>query len=140
MRGMDDVIEPDNCCFCCGKDNARGLRMSITHPGTGMAESTLEVPEWFSGWKSVTHGGLLATLLDEIMAHACMGTARTAVTGEITVRYKKPVQTGARIRAVGRMKETRGRIIVTEGWIYGADGEVAAEATARFVARPGARS
>jgi uncharacterized protein (TIGR00369 family) len=133
MCGMDNPIEADTRCFCCGKDNAHGLRISITYPATGTAETALEVPEWFSGWKSVTHGGLLATLLDEIMAHACMATVQTAVTAEMTIRYKKAVQTGTRIRALGKMEEMRGRIITTQGWIYDADGAVAAEATARFV-------
>ena len=138
---MGSTIERDNSCFCCGRDNERGLHLSISYPEKGTAETSLEVPEWFSGWKSMTHGGLLATLLDEIMAHACVGMSKTAVTAEITVRYQKAVQTGSRIRAVGRVDETKGRILVTQGWIYDADGAVAAEATARFIVKsPVARS
>jgi uncharacterized protein (TIGR00369 family) len=138
---MNSTIERDNHCFCCGKDNKHGLRLSISYPEKGIAETTLEVPEWFSGWKSMTHGGLLATLLDEIMAHACVGMSQTAVTAEISVRFQKAVQTGSHIRAVGQVNEAKGRILVTKGWIYDADGAVAAEATARFIAKsPGARS
>lgn len=132
---MDATIERDNFCFCCGKDNEHGLHLSIWYPENGAAETSLKVPEWFSGWKSMTHGGLLATLLDEIMAHACVGISRTAVTAEITVRYQKAVQTGTRIRAVGKVDEAKGRILVTRGWIYDSDGAVAAEATARFIVK-----
>jgi uncharacterized protein (TIGR00369 family) len=82
----------------------------------------------------MTHGGLLATVLDEIMAHACVGVAQKAVTAEITVRYLKAVETGSAIRAVGKVEEARGRVLLTRGWIYDADGTVAAEATARFIA------
>jgi uncharacterized protein (TIGR00369 family) len=121
-------------CFCCGADNDRGLRLSITYPEKGTAETSLEVPAWFSGWKSMTHGGLLATLLDEIMAHACVGMAQRAVTAEITVRYQKAVETGALIRARGTVEEARGRILSTRGWLYDAEGALVAEATARFIA------
>ena len=131
---MDGTINRDKLCFCCGADNERGLRLAIAYPEPGAAETSLEVPLWFSGWKSMTHGGLLATLLDEVMAHACVGMALTAVTAEMTIRYQKPVQTGSRIRAVGTVKEARGRVILTQGWIYDAQGAVAAEATARFIA------
>jgi uncharacterized protein (TIGR00369 family) len=131
---MDFPIDRDSMCFCCGADNERGLRLSITYPEKGTAETSLEVPAWFSGWKSMTHGGLLATLLDEIMAHACVGMAQRAVTAEITVRYQKAVETGAQIRARGTVEEARGRVLSTRGWLYDAEGSLVAEATARFIA------
>jgi uncharacterized protein (TIGR00369 family) len=129
-------IQRDNLCFCCGSDNERGLRLAIAYPEPGMAETTLTVPDWFSGWRNMTHGGLLSTVLDEIMAHACIGIggrAESAVTGEITVRFLKPVQTGSRIRAVGKVSEIRGRVVRTEGRLLDSAGIAAAEATARFV-------
>ena len=82
----------------------------------------------------MTHGGFLATILDEIMAHACIGIAQRAVTAEITVRFQKTVEIGSRIRAVGKVQEARGRVLNTRGWIYDEEGTVAAEATARFIA------
>ncbi len=131
---MDATIDRDKLCFCCGADNERGLHLAIAYPDKGVAETSLEVPRWFSGWKHVTHGGLLATLLDEIMAHACVSMDQRAVTAEITVRFQKVVETGSTIRAVGKVEEARGRVLLTRGWIYDADGAVAAEATARFLA------
>ena len=130
---MDRPIERDNHCFCCGKDNERGLRLAIKYPEKGTSETSLEVPEYFSGWRKVTHGGFLSTILDEIMAHACIGIAAGAVTAEMTVRFMKPVTTGSRITARGKVEETRGRVIHTRGWIYDETGTAAAEATARFV-------
>src|SRR5208282_3019275 len=107
MNGVpeDRPIDRDSLCFCCGADNDRGLRLSILYPEKGTAETSLEVPSWFSGWKSMTHGGLLATLLDEIMAHACFGMAQSAVTAEITVRFQKAVETGAQLSARGKVVE-----------------------------------
>ena len=129
-------IERDNSCFCCGSENGRGLHLAITYPEKGAAETELVVPDWFSGWKKMTHGGLLSTILDEIMAHACIGIAgpgESAVTAEMTVRFLKPVETGSCIRAVGKVSEKRGRVVRTEGQLLDSAGNAAAEATARFV-------
>ena len=82
----------------------------------------------------MTHGGFLATILDEIMAHACVGISQRAVTAEMTVRFQKTVEIGSRIRAVGKVQEARGRVLNTRGWIYDEEGTVAAEASARFIA------
>jgi uncharacterized protein (TIGR00369 family) len=130
-------IQRDNFCFCCGLDNEKGLHLSFTYPEPGSAETTLVVPDWFSGWRGVTHGGFLSTILDEIMAHAYIGLAGpadAAVTAEMTVRFLKPVPTGSRIRATGRVIERKGRVIRTEGHLVGEDGQNAAEAKARFIA------
>jgi uncharacterized protein (TIGR00369 family) len=130
-------IQRDTLCFCCGADNERGLHLAITYPGTGTAETTLVVPEWFSGWRGVTHGGFLSTVLDEIMAHACIGLGTgtaSAVTAEMNVRFLLPVATGSSITARGKVVEVKGRVIRTEGCILGPGGQKAAAATARFVA------
>ncbi len=131
---MSATIDRDSLCFCCGADNERGLHLQVTYPEKGAAETSVAVPEWFSGWKSMAHGGLLATVLDEIMAHACIGVAQRAVTAEITVRYQKAVETGSTLKAVGKVAEARGRILMTQGWLYDAEGNVVAEASARFLA------
>jgi uncharacterized protein (TIGR00369 family) len=131
---MDRPVDRDSLCFCCGTDNERGLHLKISYPEKGAAETSVEVPPWFTGWKSMTHGGFLATVLDEIMAHACVGMARHAVTAEMTVRYQKPVETGSRLTARGKVEEARGRILSTRGWLYDSEGSVVAEATARFLA------
>jgi uncharacterized protein (TIGR00369 family) len=130
-----DMIKDDSC-FCCGRANERGLRLSISYPEKGRAETSVVVPEWFSGWRGVTHGGLLSMVLDEVMAHSCLALGEqgtSAVTAEMTVRFLKPVPTGSRLRAEGRVTETRGRIIRTEGRLVGDDGAAAAEASARFI-------
>ena len=131
---MDRPIDRDSLCFCCGADNKQGLHLSISYPGKGSAETSLQVPTWFTGWKGMTHGGFLATVLDEIMAHACVGMSQRAVTAEMTVRYQKAVETGSRITARGKVEEARGRVLSTRGWLYDAAGSVVAEATGRFVA------
>ena len=134
IRSMEQDIENDANCFCCGTENASGLHLAFSYPDTGGAEAFLVIPEHFSGWKNMTHGGFLSMLLDEVMAHACISeTGRTAVTAEMTVRFKKPVKTGSRVRITGSLTGIKGRILSTQGWVYDESGAVAAEGQARFL-------
>ena len=135
---MAKPIENDDCCFCCGMDNSEGLHLRFAYPQPGEAETELTVPERFSGWRSLTHGGFLSMLLDEAMAHACIrsggeGPARNGVTAEMTVRFLKPVETGTQIRVVAKVAETKGRLLFTQGWIYAPDGTLLTEGKARFL-------
>lgn len=126
-------VRRDNRCFVCGQDNPHGLRLVITNPEPGSAETELVIPERFSGWERITHGGLLATLLDEAMAYACLSSAGNAVTVEITVRYLKPVEVGQKVRVRGRVRGIKGRLVETEGEILNAEEQVAARGQARFL-------
>jgi uncharacterized protein (TIGR00369 family) len=126
-------VRRDNRCFVCGQNNPHGLRLSFAYPEPGSAETELVIPERFSGWERLTHGGLLATLLDEAMAHACLSRAGNAVTVEITVRFLKPVEVGQQVRVNGRVQAIKGRVVETEGEILDPQGQVAARSKARFL-------
>ena len=123
----------DERCFVCGKDNAQGLRLAFRYPAPGRAEADCLIPEHFSGWQRLTHGGLLATLLDEAMAHACISRGGNAVTVELTVRYLKPVEVGQNVRVTGSVQEVKGRVLETRGEILDPAGQVVARGRARFL-------
>ena len=130
---MESTIARDQHCFCCGRENERGLKLLFAYPDKGRAETQCVIPEYFTGWQNITHGGFLAMLLDETMAHACLSEAATGVTVEITVRYLKPVATGEKVGVSAEVTGTRSRIIETRGCITTAAGVAVAEATARFL-------
>ncbi len=126
-------VARDGHCFVCGKENPQGLHLSFRHPELGRAETECLIPEHFSGWEHLTHVGLLATLLDEAMAYACLSLQGNAVTAELTVRFLKPVEVGQLVRVTGRVVETRRRVVNTEGEILGPDGQAVARGQARFL-------
>src|SRR5450759_3008068 len=69
LRGWE--FEPHHC-FACGELNESGLRLELHADSQGCwTELTLE-PR-FQGWDSVAHGGIVATLLDEVMAWSVIG-------------------------------------------------------------------
>ena len=130
---MELPVENDRLCFCCGPDNPHGLHLAIAYPTKGTAEASLVVDPRYAGWKGLTHGGLLSTVLDEVMAHACISSGVKTVTAEMTIRFLKAVSVGTQVRITGSVTSERGRVMNTEGKLYDAEGALAAEATARFV-------
>jgi len=130
-----NYVEPvaSDTCFCCGKDNRQGLKLEFIYPEEGKAETAFTVPDYFSGWKNVVHGGFLSMLLDEVMAHACRGKAAMAVTGELRVKFRTPLHIGETCSIHGEVTGIRGRLIDTAGKVMNDRGECCAEGTARFL-------
>lgn len=127
--------ETDNTCICCGQNNPIGLKLAFTFPAPDRARTEVVLPAHFCGWKSLAHGGVLAMLLDEVMAKACIQAGVAGVTAEITVRYLKPVSVGTPLVVTGGITARKRRILHTEGQIAAPDGTVLATATAVFVAQ-----
>ena len=77
------------------------------------------------------HGGLLATVLDEIMIKAAAAAGFKTVTAEITVKYKKPALTRTPCLAAGKTIAARGRIVMADR-ICDSSGQVLATATGKL--------
>ena len=99
----------DHNCFACGRDNAIGMRLHI-ELGDGTARTTWVGGDDFVGWSDKLHGGIIATLLDEVMAWAPSSFDSWAVTAEMSVRYRSPAMPGETLEATGRVVERRRRI------------------------------
>jgi uncharacterized protein (TIGR00369 family) len=130
----------DHNCFACGRDNPIGMSLHIDL-GEGTARTSWTAGDDFVGWSDKLHGGIVATLLDEVMAWACSSFDAWAVTAEMTVRYRSPSAPGEELRAEGRVVERRRRIYEVAGDVRGADGRLVAEATGRYLgASPSAKA
>lgn len=125
----------DNYCFVCGKDNPRGLKIQVSYEEAEMAATTeLALPKEFQGWTEVIHGGILATLLDELMAHAVWRFAGPGLTLGMEVRFHKPLKPGEKILARGVLKTANGSRRQAEGEIIRlSDGERIASGKSRFL-------
>ncbi len=122
----------DHNCFACGNTNPIGMRLEI-ELGDGEARAEWTPTEDFAGWEDKVHGGLLATLLDEVMAWAPASHDSWAVTAEMNIRYRSPANPGERLTASGRVTAKRRRIYQVHGEVHGQDGRLIAEADGRFL-------
>ena len=127
-------------CFLCGRQNEHGLKITwYNDHQTQQVRATVTVPEFCNGYPGVTHGGIVAALLDETAGRALLldgDYERLMVTVKLEVRYRLPTPTGQPLTLVGwvvRCTPTRAKVA---GEVRLSDGTVTADAEA-LVVRPG---
>ncbi len=118
-------------CFLCGDQNPIGFKLKFKQEN-GDTISETAIPSQYQGFDGVVHGGIIATFLDEIMAQAVKKSGQRAMTGTLTVKYRKPCRTEKQIQMRGRIIEISGRIIKSQGEII-QDQEVVAEGEGIFI-------
>ena len=104
-------LRPHNC-FACGSLNAHGLHL-VLHVEHGRAATEILLDRSFEGWDGIAHGGIICTILDEVMAWSLVGSDNWGVTARMTVDFKRPVPIGRRLRAEGSITRERRRLIET---------------------------
>jgi uncharacterized protein (TIGR00369 family) len=103
------VLPHTHSCFVCGESNPVGLKLLFHTDGNAVHAHFTPRPEHI-GFKGVVHGGLISTVLDEIMVWACaVQTKRFAFCAELNVRFLKSATPDAELTAtaeLGRIGET----------------------------------
>ncbi len=128
-----------HACFACGELNTHGLHL-VLHVADDTCWTELTLRPEFQGWEGITHGGILATILDEVMGWALASADSWGYTAKLTIAYRRPVPVGARIRGEARIVERRRRLLTTTGRLVDpVSGEAYAEAEGLYVAAPAAR-
>jgi uncharacterized protein (TIGR00369 family) len=128
---MKEILKYSRC-FVCGDQNPHGLKARFFEDDGG-AVTELVADAAFEGYHGLYHGGVLASLLDEVMIKAVLARGVFAVTAEMTIRYKKPVPTGTRLKLVGKITATRGRVYTTSGEAIGRDGTLFATSAGTYL-------
>jgi uncharacterized protein (TIGR00369 family) len=128
-------FNPDNYCFACGAQNPIGLKLKFDfNEETGEAVSHIVFAEHFQGWQGVLHGGIISTVLDEVMFHASFHkTLKKSVTAELNVRFKNPALMSREFTATGKVIDIRKRLIYAEGSIVDSDNRLIASANGKFI-------
>ena len=123
----------DHNCFGCSPLNTSGLRMKF-YSNEAAVYSKLVVPDHLCGWNKLVHGGVLTTIMDEIMSWATIYLLkRVAMTKSISVDFLKPVYVGNRLKAEGTVLEKKGKHeALMEGRLYNNDDVCCARATGTF--------
>jgi acyl-coenzyme A thioesterase PaaI-like protein len=123
-------------CFVCGEANPQGLRARLYLAGD-VVEMDFVPRREFEGWSGVVHGGLVGTVLDEVMTWAAMLSARRAMfAAEITVRLRAPLPPGTACVARARAAAPRKSLVGVEAWLEDAAGTVYARGEGRYLPVP----
>lgn len=103
----------------------------------GIVESELVCPRKEEGGRNVAHGGWTAGVLDELVGHTLLIRGEFAVTGTLTVTFRKPTPVELPLIATSRIVRREGRRVFVAAEIrLQSGGAVLANAEAVMVRRP----
>ncbi|MCL5256331.1 MAG: PaaI family thioesterase [Chloroflexi bacterium] len=129
----DPAYSEDNWCFACGKENPIGLKLKFEQTEDGV-RTTIVLDRVYQGWPGIAHGGIVATLLDEAIAHAVMTRLGPAVTGELVVRLRRHAPIGQPLSLSARIISRKGRLVQAEATLASeTDGKALATGQGKFM-------
>ena len=106
-------LEDDNYCFACGRENPSKVHQ---------------------GYRDITHGGIITTVLDEAMIQAAIAEGINPITAEINIRFKRPLM--ADEETIVRAEITKRGAKLIEAYaclLKKEDGSIIAEAHAKLI-------
>ena len=132
-ENLKEIVSRDAHCFGCSQKNPYGLKMRFYADDDALF-SWLSVPPHLCGWDGIVHGGVLSTMLDEIMGcSAIYSLRRIVMTKTMTVDFFKPVYIEDKLRVEGRViEQTSEREAILEAKIYKEDDVLCAQTRGTF--------
>ena len=129
-------------CFICGEPdhnpNTLNVRFRVTDEGVEVPVTTTYRQ---AGYEGIVHGGVITALLDETIGWAvAVETKRYFMTGELNVRFVRPLPVDLDITVRGRFTEAKSRYATGEGEIVDGEGTVYAKASGKFFPMPAERA
>ena len=121
-------------CFGCSPANPSGLQMKFYTKDSSVF-SRLTVPGHLCGWDRLVHGGVISTILDEIMSWTGIYLLKQiTMTKSMTVDFLKPVYINSELKAEGKVLEKISKHeALLEGSLYNEGGTLCARSKANFV-------
>ncbi|KAI9489461.1 HotDog domain-containing protein [Zychaea mexicana] len=122
LRGKDKIIVPPVLFY----NKEQSEVMAAVHLGKDLC-----------GHPSVVHGGMQATLLDEILACVAMPALPNKIgfTANLNIDYRKPLMADQWVILRGQLDRAEGRKAYVKAWIESPDGKtVYSEATSLYIA------
>ena len=142
-RGLQDVASVDDPATgerwyspVYGPGNPVAPPMTATDSPDGRATGHVTVGKSHEGPPGLVHGGVVATLLDHVLARAVRAAGRGGMTATLTVTYRRPVRLGVPLLLTAKMADADGRRTTARARLVAEDdpGTTLAEAEGLFVA------
>jgi len=130
---MSETTMDGSNCFVCGKTNPIGLQLSFRLEDE-ICRSEFTPTAEHCGFNDITHGGIIYSALDDVMANWIYLKGLRAYTAKCEIRYKCSLPTGTAVRLEGHCVKNRGRLIMMRGTMIRNDnGELVAATEASFM-------
>jgi acyl-coenzyme A thioesterase PaaI-like protein len=119
-------------CFGCGSSNPIGLRLKHRLEEDHLV--TEFVPrEDHQGWPDITHGGIIATLLYEVLENLPYHLGVVTMMKSMDTRFRRPAKTGKSLIAESWLVDRSDRNMTVSASLTGEDSELIAEGSAVLV-------
>jgi acyl-coenzyme A thioesterase PaaI-like protein len=121
-------------CFACGTANPIGLKLHF-YRRDGAICTDITLGKYYVGWQNMAHGGIISTILDEVMSWTLIYHKRSFfVTRKMGLKFIKPVMVGVPLTAKGRLREEEnGRTVKIIAELFDDEGKILARSTGEFV-------
>jgi uncharacterized protein (TIGR00369 family) len=122
-------------CLVCGRSNPHGLRLSLhVETNDGFVHTTFIPAPYHAGFESITHGGALATVLDEAMVWAATWRYKKfCLCAEMNIRFLRPAIVSQPLTIRASVESFRPRLTTTHARVLDAQSQLLAEATGKYM-------
>ena len=126
---------PKNHCFACGKDNPEGMHLQFSlDEAARKAICNFTLAQRYTGPPGHSHGGIIATILDEAMGKVNKFRNVLALTKSMQVEYLKPVPLDQPLTVIGYEQSVEGRKHINVAEIRNKEGTILARSIGTFIA------
>ncbi|MBO6556552.1 MAG: PaaI family thioesterase [Pseudomonadales bacterium] len=130
---MNPLRSDANHCFVCGPSNPIGLKLTF-EIRDDVCHSLFTPGKDHCGYDGVTHGGIVFSALDDVMANWLFLKGLKAYTAKCDIRYRDTLQIGTQVRLEGHCLRQKARLTQMKGIMIREDtDQVVAEAEAAFM-------
>ncbi|MBS2023970.1 MAG: PaaI family thioesterase [Deltaproteobacteria bacterium] len=120
-------------CFGCSPRNVNGLKLKF-EIAPGRVSAWVELGPEFESFPGMIHGGIIATLLDEVMAQAALREGRCpATTAGMRVRYAQVMETNRIYRVIAESGGRTGDVVTVQGRLETPEGALVAVSDGTFL-------
>lgn len=122
----------DGHCFVCGPKNPIGLRLKFYFNGKTIKTEFIPKKE-HQGYLNIVHGGIISTLLDEIMVKLALAMDISAVTAQMEIRFRKALNVGEKIIVEAKILKSTKKILETYAEAVSENNVVIADAKGKLI-------
>ena len=119
-------------CVVCGQCGPGRLGLQFDVLDDGSVTADFDCSAAFEGYDGMLHGGVISAIADGAMTNCLFAHGIHAVTGELTVRFRHPVELGEPLAVTARIVRDASPLFMVEAELA-QSGLLKAKAKAKFV-------
>lgn len=122
-------------CVVCSSAHPRGLNLDLNVNQEGILTGCFQLDQSAEGYPGLSHGGVIAAVLDGAMGNWLFAHKIVAVTIELNVKYRHPLKLKQAAHVEASLKEDMNPVYVLQASIQ-QDDRVVARGMGRFIHKP----